>query len=42
MLLGEFAEEADDLKDRGVKFAFGGTLPVVERTKYKKARRKIK
>jgi hypothetical protein len=30
-LLGEFAEEADDLKDKGVKFVFGGTPPVVER-----------
>ncbi len=30
-LLGEFAEEADDLKNQGVRFAFGGTPPVVER-----------
>jgi hypothetical protein len=30
-LLGEFAEEADALKNNGVKFAFGGTPPVVER-----------
>lgn len=30
-LLGEFAEEADALKNKGVKFAFGGTPPVVER-----------
>ena len=30
-LLGEFAEEADALKEKGVKFAFGGTPPVVER-----------
>ncbi len=30
-LLGEFAEAADDLRASGVKFAFGGTPPVVER-----------
>jgi len=30
-LLGEFAEEADELRSSGVKFAFGGTPPVVER-----------
>ncbi|MEN8243207.1 MAG: cobalamin B12-binding domain-containing protein, partial [Chloroflexota bacterium] len=30
-LLGEFAEEADALKNKGVKFAFGGTPPVVDR-----------
>ncbi len=30
-LLAQFAEEADDLKNTGVKFAFGGTPPVVER-----------
>jgi len=30
-LLGEFAEEADPLKNKGVKFAFGGTPPVVDR-----------
>lgn len=32
-LLAEFAEEADELYSRGVKFAFGGTPPVVERIK---------
>ena len=32
-LLAEFAEEADELYRRGVKFAFGGTPPVVERIK---------
>jgi methylmalonyl-CoA mutase cobalamin-binding subunit len=30
-LLGEFAEEADDLREAGVRFAFGGTPPVAER-----------
>lgn len=30
-LLGEFAEAASDLHERGVRFAFGGTPPVVER-----------
>ncbi len=30
-LLGEFAEAADHLHQRGVKFAFGGTPPVAER-----------
>ena len=30
-LLAQFAEEADDLKSRGVRFAFGGTPPVAER-----------
>ncbi len=30
-LLGQFAEEASDLHDSGVRFAFGGTPPVVER-----------
>lgn len=30
-LLGEFAEAADDLYARGVRFAFGGTPPVAER-----------
>ena len=29
-LLGEFAEEADDLRTAGVRFAFGGTPPVAE------------
>jgi hypothetical protein len=27
-LLGEFAEEADELRERGTRFAFGGTPPV--------------
>ena len=30
-LLGEFAEAASDLHEGGVRFAFGGTPPVVER-----------
>ena len=30
-LLGEFAEAPSELHDRGVRFAFGGTPPVVER-----------
>ena len=30
-LLGEFAEAADDLRSRGVRFAFGGTPPVAAR-----------
>jgi len=30
-LLGEFAEAADDLRSRGVRFAFGGTPPVASR-----------
>src|SRR5512138_2079384 len=30
-LLGEFAEAASELRERGVRFAFGGTPPVVER-----------
>jgi methylmalonyl-CoA mutase cobalamin-binding subunit len=30
-LLAEFAEEADELRNNGVRFAFGGTPPVVER-----------
>ncbi len=32
-LLAEFAEEADDLHARGVRFAFGGTPPVAERAR---------
>ena len=32
-LLGEFAEEADDLREGGVRFAFGGTPPVAERAR---------
>jgi methylmalonyl-CoA mutase cobalamin-binding subunit len=30
-LLGEFAEAADELRQKGVKFVFGGTPPVSER-----------
>jgi hypothetical protein len=30
-LLAEFAEEADELRAAGVRFAFGGTPPVAER-----------
>jgi methylmalonyl-CoA mutase cobalamin-binding subunit len=33
LLLGEFAEAADDLRTTGVRFAFGGTPPVVERAR---------
>ena len=32
-LLGEFAEAADALHARGVRFAFGGTPPVAERVR---------
>jgi methylmalonyl-CoA mutase cobalamin-binding subunit len=32
-LLGEFAEAASDLHDQGVRFAFGGTPPVVDRAR---------
>jgi methylmalonyl-CoA mutase cobalamin-binding subunit len=32
-LLGEFAEGADELRARGVRFAFGGTPPVAERAR---------
>src|SRR5512136_1165946 len=32
-LLGEFAEAADDLRQSGVRFAFGGTPPVAERAR---------
>lgn len=32
-LIGEFAEAASDLHERGVRFAFGGTPPVVERVR---------
>ena len=32
-LLGQFAEAASDLYERGVRFAFGGTPPVVERVR---------
>ena len=30
-LLGEFAEAASELREQGIRFAFGGTPPVVER-----------
>jgi methylmalonyl-CoA mutase cobalamin-binding subunit len=33
ILLGEFAEAADDLHGKGVRFAFGGTPPIAERAK---------
>jgi methylmalonyl-CoA mutase cobalamin-binding subunit len=32
-LLAEFAEEADDLRAAGVRFAFGGTPPIAERAR---------
>ena len=32
-LLGQFAEAASELHERGVRFAFGGTPPVVERVR---------
>lgn len=32
-LLGEFAEAASDLHEKGVRFAFGGTPPVAERAR---------
>jgi len=32
-LLGEFAEAGDDLREAGVRFAFGGTPPVAERAR---------
>ncbi|HEY61893.1 MAG TPA: methionine synthase [Anaerolineae bacterium] len=32
-LLGEFAEAADELRQRGTRFAFGGTPPLVERAR---------
>jgi len=32
-LLAEFAESADDLRQAGVRFAFGGTPPVAERAR---------
>jgi len=32
-LMGEFAEEADDLRLAGVRFVFGGTPPVAERVR---------
>jgi len=33
-LLGEFAEAADDLHAQGVRFAFGGTPPLVEKVRH--------
>ena len=33
VLLGEFAEQADDLRTAGVRFVFGGTPPVAERAR---------
>ncbi len=33
VLLGEFAEQADDLRTEGVRFAFAGTPPVAERAR---------
>jgi hypothetical protein len=32
-LLGQFAEEADELRSTGTRFAFGGTPPVAERAR---------
>jgi hypothetical protein len=32
-LIGEFAEQADDLRTSGVRFLFGGTPPVAERAR---------
>ncbi len=32
-LLGEFAEEADELRRQGVRFAFGGTPPMADRAR---------
>jgi hypothetical protein len=32
-LLGEFAEAADELRQTGVRFAFGGTPPIAERAR---------
>lgn len=32
-LLGEFAEAADELRSRGVRFVFGGTPPVTQRAR---------
>src|SRR5512136_430209 len=32
-LLADFAEAADDLRETGVRFAFGGTPPVAERAR---------
>src|SRR5689334_12569865 len=32
-LLGEFAEAASELHEKGIRFAFGGTPPVAERAR---------
>ena len=32
-LLGDFAEAADEMRQQGVRFAFGGTPPIAERAK---------
>jgi methylmalonyl-CoA mutase cobalamin-binding subunit len=32
-LIGEFAEAASELREKGIRFAFGGTPPVVERVR---------
>src|SRR5512147_1344584 len=32
-LIGEFAEAASELREQGIRFAFGGTPPVVERVR---------
>ena len=32
-LMGEFAEAASELREKGIRFAFGGTPPVVERVR---------
>ncbi|MEL7646181.1 MAG: cobalamin B12-binding domain-containing protein, partial [Anaerolineaceae bacterium] len=32
-LLGEFAEAADELRQQGARFVFGGTPPVAERAR---------
>jgi methylmalonyl-CoA mutase cobalamin-binding subunit len=32
-LLGEFAEAADDLRSKGIRFAFGGTPPIAEKAR---------
>jgi methylmalonyl-CoA mutase cobalamin-binding subunit len=32
-LIAEFAEQADDLRESGVRFVFGGTMPVAERVR---------
>ena len=39
-LLGDFAEAADELRARGVRFAFGGTPPVAARAEGEGANRR--